>query len=376
MSDDNKINRIGYRYLFDSKGCSLANRDESTINFNVSKKYMVKIYFGSKPKYGIDIVSNFSKYIIPGTTMPLGKFEFKKEINHSSKHGPFFLEIEVSITTSLMSSNNGNIRDLLLKQAEEKRDEFKSVINLVAGIIGLRFHRQFVLELINQNALAWEGDVDIRNRAGPPWEILESLKLNENGIKNLTLIMENLKILSVGEVEKFGLVFHWLLRAWHERDNLYTFIALFIPLECILYMSTDIKMSNEDKRRAESMRVLIKKHAGDQSEVLCSFLDKLITCLGPTLDERFVELAKQFKMKGWETDIEAFRKFKRMRNILLHGANKDVQQTVTIGDEEVRTLSDLVERYVNFFFFKDNKVYRSRWRPEIKNKDKEGNDKS
>ena len=88
--------------------------------------------------------------------------------------------------------------------------------------------------------------------------------------------------------------------------------------------------------------------------------------MGPTLDERFEDLAKTAKLPGWEADIEAFKKYKRMRNMLIHGSDKDVQQKLSVGQEEVRTLEDLVERYVNYALFRDNKVYRSRWRPKIR----------
>ncbi len=357
-------NRIGYRYLFDSKGCSISGREEATINLVVSEKYDVQIYFGPKPRYGIQSVSDCSKYFIPGTKVPLGTYEFKADATQSSRHGPFFLEIVVSIEANEVVSDNGTIRDLLLKQSEGRRDEFKNIINLVAGIIGLRLHRQFILELINENVLVWEGEVSAFGYAGPALEILERLPFNDNSIKHLENIGIKLKTLSYENAQKFSLIFHWLLRAWHERDNLYSFIALFIPLECVLGMSSDSKMSIEDKRCAKSIRMLIKKHAGDKSKELCCFLDRIVRCLSPTLYERFVDLAKTANMSGWEADIEAFQKFNRMRNILLHGADKAVQQNLSVGVEEVRTLSDLVERYVNYFFFKDNKVYQSRWRPE------------
>lgn len=366
MTKDNERNRIGYRYLFDSKGCSLSSREEATINLIVSEKYDVQIYFGPKPQHGIQSVSNCSKYFITGTKVPLGTYEFKSDATQTSNHGPFFLEIVVSTEANEVVSDSGIIRDLLLKQSESRRDEFKNVINLVAGIIGLRFHRQFVLELLNENALAWAGQVPIRGFAGPVLENLELLPLNDNGIKALEAIGKKFATLSPETVRELGLIFHWLLRAWHERDNLYSFIGLFIPLECVLGMLSDSKMSYEDKLCAKSLRMLIKKHAGNQSEELQRFLDSLVQRLSPTLYERFVDLAKKANMPGWEVDIEAFRKFNRMRNILLHGADKDVQHNLSVGEEDVRTLSDLVERYVNYFLFKDNKVYRSRWRPEIR----------
>lgn len=366
MTNDKEKNRIGYRYLFDSKGCSLSNHDEITINLIVSEKYKVQIYFGTKPQYGIQLVSGNAKYYIPGTNVPLGKVEFRNDSCESSKFGPFFFEIVVSAEADVEISDESTTHNQLLKKAEKRRDEFKSVIHLVAGIVGLRFHRQFVLELINENALAWKGKVHAKGFAGPALELLERLSLNDNGINQIKAFEKPLESLPIDELQKYSLIFHWLLRAWTERDNLYSFVALFIPLECVLSMLSDSKMSTEDKSYAKSLRMLVKKHAGNQSEELRSFLDRLVQNLNPTLNERFADLAKVAHMQGWEKDIEAFKKFNRMRNILLHGADKDVKQRLVIGEEEIRTLSDLVERYVNYFLFKDDKVYRSQRRPKIK----------
>jgi hypothetical protein len=361
MNDDNnKNNRIGYRYLFDSKGCSLSNHEEIKINLIVSDKYDVQIYFGPKPQYGIQSVSNYSKYLVPGKPASFGTVEFKKEPNQSSQHGPFFLEIVVSLESNTKASGNEPIR----VQAESKKDEFKNIINLIAGIIGIRFHRQFVLELINENVLTWEGEVSSFGYAGPALELLEPLSLNDNGIKYLDDIGKKLKTLSHEDTQKYSLIFHWLLRAWHERDILYKFIDLFIPLECILNMLSHSKISMEDKHRARTIRTSIRKHAGDNSKELLCFFDRLVQHSKPGLNKSFANLAKEAKLPGWEADIEAFSKFNRMRNILLHGADKEIQQNVAVGEKEVRTLSDLVERYVNYFFFKDNNVYQSRWRPE------------
>ena len=104
-----------------------------------------------------------------------------------------------------------------------------------------------------------------------------------------------------------------------------------------------------------------------------SGVNRLVTRIGPTLDDRFEDVAMTAKLPGWEADIEAFKKFKRMRNMLVHGSDTNVQQTLTIGEEEVRTLQDLVERYLNYCLFRDNSVYRSRWRPMIREAEKSKN---
>ncbi|HUV63084.1 MAG TPA: hypothetical protein VMW24_04245 [Sedimentisphaerales bacterium] len=366
MTTQQEVNRFGYRLLYDAKGCSISGHSEFSTDLVVAGEYDVQVYFGQRPQHGIHIVSDYSKYYIPGTNASFGRSEFKTETDGSCGCGPFFLEIAVSVAVETSASPVNNAHDVLLKQAESRRDELKGVIYLVAGIIGLRFHRQFVLEPFNENALAWSNNIPARRYASPVLENLELIRLNDNGISCLEALKKPLGSLSLDTLRKHSLVFHWLLRAWHERDNLHTFIALFIPLETLLTTVTESKMSTEDKHRAKSIRMLLRKHAGNRSGDLLSFFDTIVGRIGPTLDERFEDLARTAKLPGWEADIEAFKRFKRMRNTLLHGSDKDVQQRLSVGQEEVRTLEDLVERYVNYALFRDNNVYRSRWRPGVR----------
>jgi len=256
--------------------------------------------------------------------------------------------------------------DALIKQAESRREELKGVICLVAGIVGLRFQRQFVLEPYNENALAWKTDTPAQGIGSPVLETLEHIRINENGIKHLEALKQPFASLSVDMLAKYSLVFHWLLRAWHERDHLHTFLALFIPLEALLTIVTESKMSAEEECWAKAIRKIIKEHGGTEVTALLAFLNRLVTRTGPTLDDRFVDVAESAKLPGWQADIDAFRKFKRMRNMLVHGSDTNVQQILTVEEDEVRTLQDLVERYVNYCLFRDNNVYRSRWRPVIK----------
>jgi hypothetical protein len=365
MKDNNTNKRIGYRILYDAKGSSLSDHEEYQTTFNVAGKYDVQIYFGPKPKHGIQIVSDYSKYYIPGSKARFGKTEFMTETDGSAGSGPFFFETVVSIQTDEQSST-ANTRDDLLRHAESRSEEFKGVIYLVAGVVGLRFQRQFVLEPLNENALAWMNDTPNQGVRTPVLENLELIRINENGIKHIEALKQSFASLSVEVLIKHSLIFHWLLRAWHERDNLHTFIALFVPLEALLTTFTDSKMSAEEKSWAKSVRMLIKKHGGSNAEDLLSFVNRLVDRAGPTLGDRFVDIAKFAKLPGWEADIEAFKKFKHMRNMLVHGSDTNVQQTLTVQEEEVRTLQDLVERYVNYCLFRDNNVYRSRWRPNIR----------
>lgn len=352
----------GYRILYDAKGCSFSDYDEYLTNFDVAGKYDVQAYFGPKPKHGIQIVSGCSKYIVPGKEGIFGKIEFMAETDGKTDYGPFFFEIVVRVQADELFLIANTI-DELLRYADSRREEFKNVIYLVAGIVGLRFQRQFVLEPLNENPLAWIDDAPSQNASTPFLENLESISVNENGVKFLEALKQPFACLSIEVVEKHSLIFHWLLRAWRERDPLHKFIALFVPLEALLTTFTDLKMSADDKGKAKSIRMAIEKNSNADELIL--FFNKLINKAGPTLEDRFVDIATNAKLPGWKLDIEAFKKYQFMRNMLLHGRDTNVEHNITVREEEARTLQDIVERYVNYCLFRDNNVYRSRWRPSL-----------
>ncbi len=76
--------------------------------------------------------------------------------------------------------------------------------------------------------------------------------------------------------------------------------------------------------------------------------------------------AEDAKMPGWENDIQAFKKFNRIRNSLIHRGDPKVKIHVSVGAEETQALEDLTERYVNYYLFQDTAVYQSRFLPRPK----------
>jgi hypothetical protein len=366
MTPSTNLNRIGLRRLFDPKGCSLQSREELSIDLLISERYEARIYLGPKPTHGVQVVTNHPKYLIPGPLVPMGIHEIHMDASKSSHPCKFFLEISVSCLVELtpQDSEVSSAKEQLLQQAEKRASEFQIVIDLIAGIIGLRFHRQFVLEPLDENVFAWVGDNPFTTFAGPSCELLENIALTELGAAEMESFRDRLSRLPKEPREKIGLIFHWLLRAWREHDPVYKFMALFLPLEGLLNLvAVDLAPQKEQNRL---IRDIIKTYAGDKKTELLELLDLAMSRLNPTLDERFVLLASEAKLPGWEGDIEAFRRFKRFRNALVHRGDKNIQERLTIGEEDVRTLSDLVERYVNYVLFRDQNVYVSRFRPDIK----------
>jgi hypothetical protein len=60
--------------------------------------------------------------------------------------------------------------------------------------------------------------------------------------------------------------------------------------------------------------------------------------------------------------VAAFVQFNKLRNALMHQGEPGVELIVSVGDEEVRQLEDLVERYVCHRLFGDSAVYHTKYR--------------
>jgi len=270
--------------------------------------------------------------------------------------------------SSAFHAGESGADDKMLKLGEREIDEFKKTADLIAGIIGLRFHRQFVLEAINENIFAIKTDNNWATQInGPVVEMLEELKLNEIGIKNLPGILSGLDKTSI-EAREFGIsIFGWMLRAWVERDIISKFTALFIPLEIILTgYGKNNELDNQKLKEYEEIRGLISKYSGEDAATLLKLFNGLVQSQRPSLVSRFDELAKEASLAGFENHIVAFKRFNKIRNKLLHQGDPNVKLEVPVSDEdleqEIQQLEDLVERYVSWTLFRDQVVYPSTWR--------------
>lgn len=368
------IEKIGYRRLYDSAGCSLSNQDELKFETKIGN-IEVLVYMGAKPKRGIIVYSNVGKYIFPEGDSPMGNMEYQKDASLSSYPRNFFTEIQcikqIDVPQELSSAfhmGESGADDKILKLGEEEIEGFKETADLIAGIIGLRFHRQFVLEEINENIFAVKTDDNWAIRInGPTMEILEEPRLNAIGAEALPKLISELDK-APAKAREFGTsVFSWMLRAWVERDIISKFTALFIPLEIMLTgYGKDNTFDKEKLKGYEKIREIISENAKNDTETLLKLFDSLVQSQRPSLVSRFEELANEAKLVDFEKHIEAFKHFNRIRNKLLHRGDPNVKLEVLIGSDdlkkETQQLEDLVERYVSWALFRDQVVYQSRWR--------------
>ena len=366
--------RIGYRRLYDSMGCSIANQQIINLVFPCGDHLQVEIYMGNKPKFGITVEAGHEDYIIPGEQSKIGNYAYHADATQSSYPRSFFTEIvcthELEVTDDLF---NAFYRDEqpaiqeLLRIAESHADEYQMVSNFFCGILGLRFHPQFIMKLLNENFVAFQNEKKGFNFASSASQILEDIQMNEAGIPFIEQFFPAIGKAERKEIQSSSEILSWLIRGWTERDTVSKFNALFIPIEMVLE-GIQGEMPEDQRLQVEKLHTLISTYGGDEKEkkTLISFLDRLVKSQRPSLIDRFNIFAENAKMPGWKKDTQAFKKFNRIRNSLIHRGDPKVKIHVTIGKEEVYALEDLTERYVNYYLFQDTAVYQSRFLPRPK----------
>jgi hypothetical protein len=282
----------------------------------------------------------------------------------------FFLEVavwkEVDIPDDLLRAfrkRQPEATNQLLAIAEQNKESFVTTITLLAGTIGLRFHQQFVIEVVNENPFVLRGEDDFEiSTASPAVRNLNTVSASTTNTQALSDLLQ-----LIGRAPESARAFAanalgWLIRAWYQHDSVSQFLMFFIALEFVLEgISGSLQAGFQEM--AEKVHRLIQSYAGDDRETLERFWSQAIRQQRPSLNSRFEELARTAGLPGWEQDIAAFRTFNKMRNDLLHQGEPGVRISVSVTEDEVRHFQDLVERYVSFRVFGDALVYSDHWLP-------------
>lgn len=222
--------------------------------------------------------------------------------------------------------------------------------------MGLSIHRQLVLKPLIQHAFFHDGLKPTSTFYGPVWETLHHLSSTQNSHDSALNLIEGFKNTSEKTLTKGGATLHWLLKAWRERDPITKFMYLFIPLEAA------IQTKSNPTEEFKSIRAIVEASDVENKADLINFLNRVKTKFNPSLNSQFEELAQKHSLPGWEIDVEAFKKFNRMRNLLLHTGNRRLSTHIDFT-KHTRTLEDLVERYVSLEIVGNPNVYHSNHRP-------------
>lgn len=360
---------IGLRRLYDAVGCSLGEVESRHWEFSFINDYRGVVYMGPKPQFGIYVHSDQDKFCIPGETTSYGHFSYYADATKSNYPRNFFFEviagIEAEVDSKLYQDAVDGVpeaRDCLVSMSIARQSEFESIIDYIAGAIGVRCHRQFVLEEISENPFAFVGEKPVLRFASPSVETLEALRLNSNGVHEVEMLLKDLATKNKEEMGRSSNALAWLARAWQMRDNISKFIAFFIPIECVLDKYS-VSMPADIKTKAAKIRKILKKYPDAETELL-PFFNSHFEKYHPSLEERFAKMAEAAGFAGWEADVVAFSHFNKMRNDLVHRGDTSISLHSTPNDNDLRTLEDIAERYVSYALFGDGKVYQSRFRPD------------
>ncbi len=350
---------LGVRRLYDALGCNVTDKKKILVKGNIVGDKHCSIYLGPNPPLGV-MTLEADQYGIPGKNSKIlnTNIEYKSDC---------FLEIVITMEHEVskeisegIQNKDKNTREELLSIIKKKSNLFEKLIDSISGIIGLKFHRQLVLKPLIENPFILSGPEPVSSFVGPAIEVLEPIGINEKAGPILESYLKGLESIQEDILAKAGSVFHWLTKAWREQDPVAKFIYLFIPLEAIL--QSDEEIPNDAHKNIESLVELVGKSDTDNKESLLSFLEMTKKKYGPNLNARFEEFARKSDIPGWETDVAVFKKYNRMRNLLVHAGRRDIRTHINIA-EETRTLEDLVERYLGVAFLGGHDVYPSRWRP-------------
>ena len=350
---------LGWRRLYDALGVTTEQSGEIAEKVQLASGKSLAIYIGPTPPIGIVSIEG-SQFGIPGRQSHI----FHENNEYKSD---CFLEVSITYTreitpeqSTLLSAADKATREELLEEVEAELALYTTLLDAVSGILGLLIHRQFVLKPLIEHAFFVGGPEPVRSFSGPWVEILEGLALNQNTGPKLANLLRGLEKTPENVLSKGGLVLYWLLKAWRESDSIAKFMYLFIPLEATLQV--DAGPDAHAIECLESLETLVEGLDVPNKDALHNFLAKARTTYGPTLNSRFEEFAKSAAIPGWELDVEAFKKFNRMRNLLLHAGNKNVRGHIDF-EQNTRTLEDLVERYVSVALLGTPDVYKSTKRP-------------
>lgn len=351
---------VGVRRLYDALGCSVTDGKDILVKGDIAGNKHCSIYLGPNPPLGV-LTLEAEQYGIPGKNSKIMS-------TNASYESDCFLEILITMEQEVSEEISNGIsnkakeaREQLLCEIKKHSNLFEKLIDSISGIIGLKLHRQLVLKPLIENPLIISGPEHVSSFIGPVVEMLQPIGFNNKVEDALETYVSALESVEEDILAKAGSVFHWLNKAWRERDPVAKFIYLFIPLEAIL--QSDENIPNEAHDNIESLIGLVEKSASNDKEKLLSFLEMTKKKYGPNLNARFEEFARKSAIPGWETDVAVFKKYNRMRNLLVHAGRKDIQSHINI-EEETRTLEDLVERYLSVAFLGSHDVYPSRFRPE------------
>ena len=362
-----KTVRIAYSRIYNAKGCSFLGHDECLLKFplgtikveaNIGPRLgHLVLAFKSGPERLTDpkaqkSVSREQEYQDP----PPDKFpaDVYKELNASQ-----YIEVSDELFEAFQCKEAA-ARSEILRRAKENKAALTSALNFVAGVLGFRLHFLLVRVPITEQWYAYRDQSTSYALEGSlQLKALEACKCDLSDEAMPAIRSKIPQLQTTWTWKKAGSVLAWLLRAWSAEDPILEFVSLFVPLERIIPESPqESNESSWDQKKSALLAIIEKETEIQNRDDLSKFVANLRPP-PPPLTLRFEKWAAAKALPGWEKDIEAFKRFQRMRNLLVHAGKSDMAFRVTVEANDVRTLEDITERYVSLALFGDANVYQS-----------------
>jgi hypothetical protein len=372
--------KIGFRRLYEALGLRLSG-GVLKYHFDLPNGIGADAVVAPDPQFGI-WTSSAPEYIcFEDAISPLGTTQYFGDYKLAKYPCKYFTDIVCTRTAEFpdevaraFHSKQPGAELPILEVASQKQKDFRAGIDITAGLLGLRLHRQLVMKQVCEEFMAFrENDVYANAYAGPAIEIVDALHWESRSSEPVKVDVRGDR-----DAEIAQLAFPWLLQAWRERNSVRKFIALFTPLEvCLAGLGATVSPELID--RSNAIEALIAKAEVPNKDELIKHLQFLTGRINPSLVSRFESLAKASALPGFEKDILGFKRFYGIRNALIHRGVREVSLVVNVGEqpppdpgdvrrldfnEESSHLEDLVERYVCYRLCGDAKVYRSKYRPD------------
>ena len=345
--------QVGYTRVYLSPQCEVRGGDRLTLLLPVGPA-RVQI--------------NIGKYVLPIWTLSLGPAipkrrkradEAKQNAGPVEQYPPqsklgakcyteLIALVSVDIDEGLASAfreKNPDARAQVMKVAHEQEAACMAALDVAAAAVGLYIHPRLVSDRIVERVVAFRGGSSSSyafSITSPNIRVVEPVTLRLRDGARLQKRMRAPK--DPGRAER---VAPWLLRAWGAADDpVNEFVSLFVPFEVNLEEEQPPKKWSKQR---DAVFELIDKHGGKRRDKLREFLEPVLKY--PPLMKRFRQQAGRSGLKDWKKDVGAGYRFNAKRNDLLHRGDTRILKPVKVGAAQVRTVAELVHRYVGKTIF-------------------------
>lgn len=367
--------KVAFRQLYLSSGCQIENGEEVRHQFDFDG-FEVNLYIGQKPT--LNIVDT-PKDILHHDPLNPEKSSVARKLNfvpveQTPYNGCFFTEVfvvkyvEVSDDLYKEATNPATETKSRSKIADQAKlqygKSFSDIASFFTGMIGLRYHMQFVITNVNEHYWLWnelEQAWRIESIGTMPIRILEAITLNQSGKEQIQQTKmkpaANLKLIRSASIS-----FKFLIKAWSEYNGLDKFIYLYTALE-VAIKSDNFPSRFVPRSEIQALVRLVQTMPDSKEKVE---LEKYIEghSKRKVAFDLFVDLAEHANFETQEDDIEAFKLFNKVRNDLMHGGTETNLHSVKLKSGKSVVFESFVERYVNWAYFEDTSIYPSRYRPD------------